>query len=209
MVEASRDWRAQLAGVRCWDAGVQAVFEARGEPAVDCALQNREELIGLCEFIYTHRIRSYLEIGIWTGRVVGALHRIFDFDRVAACDHGWAESFGLPAATPPDCRLLRADSDSPEFLAWRASLGPVDLVLIDANHAYRAVARDFEINRAFPHRFLALHDITGYHRATAGVARLWREIEGNKLEIVRPHLELGLDHSTMGIGLWSERERPR
>jgi hypothetical protein len=37
---------------------------------------------------------------------------------------------------------------------------------------------------------------------------LWEELGGHKLEIVRPHVELGLDHSTMGIGVWSDTEDP-
>lgn len=154
-----------------------------------------------------HKVRSYLEIGVWTGRTVGALHDVLNFERVAACDHGWAEQRGLPIHMHPDVDWLRADSDSEEFLRWREGLGHVDMVLIDANHSYRAVKRDFEINRRFPHRFLAFHDITGFHPATRGVARLWRELKGDPLggdtvELVRPHREIGVEHSTMGIGVW-------
>jgi hypothetical protein len=58
------------------------------------------------------------------------------------------------------------------------------------------VRRDFEIERAHPHRFLALHDITGERRGTEGVARLWSDLEGNKTEIV-------VSGSKMGIGIWS------
>ena len=197
------DLRAALASTKCWDRSTQALFEEHGEALEDCALQNREELVGLAEFIQANDVRSYLEIGVWTGRTLEALDGLFAFDTVAACDHGWAEQRGLPMHLD-GVDWLRADSDSPEFLAWRESLGHVDLVLIDANHSYRAVKRDFEINRRFPHRFLAFHDITGFHPRTRGVARLWGELQGNKLEIVRPHRELGLDHSTMGIGIWSE-----
>lgn len=202
----SRDLRALLAGVPCWDAAAEALFQEHGEALLDCALQNREELIGLCEFVEEHQVRSYLEIGVWTGRTLSALHEIFRFDLVAACDHGWARRNGLPIRLPPETAFFEGDSDSPAFLEWRRALGTVDLVLIDANHAYRAVRADFERNRACPHRFLALHDITGERRATAGVRRLWSELQqqpGRRWEIVRAHRELGLDHSTMGIGIWS------
>ena len=199
----SRDFRAELAAERCWDQATQQALEAHGEPLDDCILQNREELIGLCQFIESRQIRSYLEIGVWTGRLLGTLQRLFDFERVAACDHGWAEQCGLAIALPPEARFLRADSESAEFRAWRQQLGPIDLVLIDANHAYHAVRRDFEINRSYPHRYLAFHDISGARPQTAGVARFWRELDfGHKHEIVRPHAELGLGHSTMGIGIW-------
>ena len=199
-----RDFRRELRHDKCWDRSTEALFQSDGEPLEDCILQNREELIGLCQFIETHEIRSYLEIGVWTGRLVCALHRLFSFDRVAACDHGWARRLGLPIHIPSDALFLEEDSASEAFLRWRADLGPVDLVLIDANHSYHAVSRDFEINRQHPHRFLALHDITGANRHTVGVRRLWQELGGRKHEIVRPHLELGLPDSTMGIGIWQE-----
>ena len=57
-----RDFRAELAGDGCWDRGTQVLFERHGEPLEDCILQNREELIGLCEFIEAQGIRSYLEV---------------------------------------------------------------------------------------------------------------------------------------------------
>ncbi len=200
----SRNFRRELQHEPCWDRRAQALFEAHGEVVADIILQNREELIGLCEFIEAHRIRSYLEIGTWTGRLVRTLHRLFGFDRVAACDDGYARRFGLEIAVPEGTHYLEARSDSRAYQAWRERLGPIDLVFIDANHAYHAVRRDFEINRRFPHRFLAFHDITGASRATRGVRRFWEELdEGMKVEIIRPHRELGLAVSTMGIGIWS------
>jgi hypothetical protein len=206
---SERDFRAELAGDPCWDRTTQAQFEEHGEPLQDCILQNREELIGLCELIQRHRVRSYLEIGIWTGRLLCTLQRLFAFHKLAACDHGWARRLGLPVRVPPGTALHEGDSGTAAYRRWRRDLGHVDLVLIDADHHYRAVRRDFELERGMPHRFLALHDITGASRHTTGVRRLWRELSGgHRLQIVSPHRELGLDHSTMGIGVWSEREQP-
>ncbi len=205
--ESRRQWlREALADERCWDRETQEIYERTGEPRSDCILQNREELIGLCELIAEHRVRSYLEIGVWTGRLVCALQRLFRFEVVAACDHGWAQRLGLPLHLPAEARFFGGDSDSPAFRIWRSGLGHVDLVLIDANHSYGAVRRDLELNRRYPHRFIALHDITGANRHTVGVRRLWEETtaDGSQAEafsIVRPHRELGLDHSVMGIGV--------
>jgi hypothetical protein len=196
------DFAELLRQEKCWDRETEAIFHARGEPLEDCVLQNRDELLGLCEFIERAGVRSYLEIGIWTGRLVSALHRIFDFDLVAACDHGWAARCGFEIHVPAGARRFEGDSASEGYHRWRAALGHVDLTLIDADHRYHAVRRDFEINRAFPHRFLAFHDICGARRETAGVRRLWLELDGEKTEIVRPHVELGLDRSLMGIGIW-------
>jgi hypothetical protein len=200
-----RDFAAELAAEKCWDAETERLLALHGEPLEDAILQSRDELVALCELIERERVESYLEIGIWTGRLLSTLHRLFRFRLVAACDHGWAERLGLPIRVPEETRFFRGDSESDGFRSFRKSLGHVDLVLIDANHAYHAVARDFAIARAHPHRLIALHDITGYRRQTTGVARFWRELEGDKLEIVRPHRELGLSCSTMGIGVWSSR----
>ena len=202
-----RDFRAELEGEPCWDRDAEASFDTHGEVVGDVILQNREELVALCRFIEAYRIRSYLEIGIWTGRLVRTLHRLFHFDTVAACDDGYARRFGLSIELPAAATFLEASSHSDAFRAWRAALGHIDLVLIDANHAYHAVKQDFAINRGFPHRFLAFHDISGYRRQTRGVRRFWNELAGGKLEILRPHRDLGLDHTTMGIGIWSHDPR--
>jgi hypothetical protein len=192
-------FESALAGERCWDAEVQAVFEARGEPVVDCILQSREELCALCDFMKRRRVRSYLEIGVWTGRLVSALDRLFELEPLAACDHRWAEQLGLPIQLPSRTQVFWGDSGSAAYRRWREELGPIDLVLIDGDHSYRGVRRDFEINRAYPHRFLAFHDITGGNRHTAGVGRFWRELhEGHKLELVGGEWP-------MGIGIWSEQ----
>jgi hypothetical protein len=66
------------------------------------------------------------------------------------------------------------------------------------------VRRDFEINRRFSHRFLAFHDIVGANKNTIGVKQFWEELQGNKLEIKRPHREINLGVPTMGIGIWWE-----
>lgn len=201
---------APLAGERCWDMRTERIYRACGEPLDDCMLQCRAELVELCHFIRHAGIRSYLEIGIWTGRTVSALHRLFRFDPVAVCDHRWAEQCGLPIRVPEETLCHWGDADSEGFLRFRESLGPIDLVFIDANHSYRGVKRDFEINRAFPHRFLAFHDIAGSPaRKTSGVAAFWRELdEGYKREILRPNTAVGAREPTMGIGLWSASERP-
>ncbi|MFH1464696.1 MAG: class I SAM-dependent methyltransferase [Pseudomonadota bacterium] len=204
-----RDFRTALTSTRCWDRHTQALYEAHGEATEDCILQSREELIALCEVMERLGVRSYLEIGAWTGALTRTLQGLFQFEKLAVCDDGWAERKGLAIHLPPEARFFQGDSASPEFSHWRAGLGHFDLVMIDANHAYRAVRRDFELQRTFPHGLLVFHDITGANRHTAGVRRFWRELrEGWKHEILRPHLALGLDHSIMGLGLWAAAPPP-
>ncbi len=199
------DFTALLADTPCWDHDVQAVYEATGEPAVDRVLQTRGELEQLCAFIAEHRVRRYLEIGLWSGRLWCSLHALFDFELVAGCDDGYAQRrFGLPLHRPPEGRLFVGSSRSAAYLSWRRQLGPVDLVFIDGDHTRAGVQADIDRERALPHRFLALHDITGSNRHTVGVRDAWRDLSGGcKRELLAPHVEIGVDNSTMGIGIWS------
>jgi hypothetical protein len=202
-----RDFAAELKDVPCWNREAEFNRVRIGPPDVDIALQNRAELVRLCEWIEAKQIRSYVEIGIWTGRLITALHRLFRFDKVGACDLAWAESRGFSITVPPEVDLLRASSLSDEYVAWRERLGPIDLVLIDGNHTYELVKRDWEINRALPHRFLAFHDVANTHPLDKGVKQLWEELPGpHKLEIVRP---IPISRWRMGIGIWSAIEDPR
>ncbi|HEY9840115.1 MAG: class I SAM-dependent methyltransferase [Candidatus Sericytochromatia bacterium] len=169
----------------------------------DCLLQNREEFIRLCEWIEAEGIRSYLEIGLWTGRTLSLLHRIFQFETVAACDPMSALYHGYNMCLPKETKILPGFSQSIEYMGWRHALGPIDLVLIDGDHSYAGVRRDFEINQRYPHRYLMFHDITGVSPDTEGVRQLWQELSGRKLEIILPSPADGLELSPTGIGIWS------
>lgn len=205
-----RDWATLLAAEPCWDAAVDALYRETGEPRTDAILQSREELTAFAAFIEAEGIRSYLEIGAWTGALVSCLHRLFAFDTVAVCDDGYAQRrFALPFRVPSVAKVFLGDSRSVAYREWREALGPIDLVLIDADHSYKGVRVDFEINRQFPHRFLAFHDITGANRHTAGVGRFWRELQGEKREICLPNRALGQSISEMGIGIWSAGREDR
>jgi hypothetical protein len=195
-----RDYRSLLADVPCWDQEVDHLWYVQGK-LKDCVVQQREELIAFCEWIESQQIRSYLEIGVWTGRLVSVLQALFQFKPVAACDLGLAGELGQRVYLPREIYFLPANSHSLEYQAWREQFGMIDLVLIDGDHSYDSVKRDFEINRRYPHRFLVFHDIANQDPTSVGVSRFWKELEGNKLEIHRPDLNL---RSRMGIGIWWE-----
>ncbi len=198
-----RDFAVEIQSERCWDRTTEEIMRARGIPADDCILQTRGELIAFCEWIEQNDIRSYLEIGIWTGRLFLLLNRLFQFDKAAACDVGFSQLLGLPLHL--ECRsypFFLGDSHSPEYGEWLARQGAFDLILIDGDHSYPGILADFEMNRGSASRFVAFHDITGARHMTEGVKRFWEGLEGSKTEIVRPHEEIGLDIPTMGIGIW-------
>lgn len=196
-----RDFAALTAEARCWDPSVDQDWYASGR-LPDCILQNRLELIGLCEFIEAQAVRSYLEIGIWTGRLLSLLQSLFHFEKIAACDVGVALQSGHGLHLPPQTLLCPLSSHSIEFMAWRSQLGLIDMVLIDGDHSYDGVRRDFEINTRYPHRFLVFHDIHNPEPQAEGVGRFWRELQGHKLEIFRPDPLL---RARMGIGIWSRQ----
>lgn len=194
-----RDFREELKDDPCWDRSTQELFEQTGAPSQDVILQNREELIALCEFIEKENVRSFLEIGSWTGRLVSTLDRLFEFDRVAAADIGWARDFDLPIQFPERAEVFEGNSHSKEFMLWRDELDHIDLVMLDGDFTYKGVFTDFEINRRFPHRYIAFHNIKNPVLLDPGL--VWNDIVGEKIEILRPHKEIGAQESTMGIGI--------
>lgn len=197
-----QDFRQFFAAEPFFDQASQALVD-QGKVPGDVILQHHEEIVAFCEWIASEKIRSYLEIGIWTGRLISALHRLFAFEKIAVCDDAYAGLCGLPMHLPDGAIPFWGNSHSPYFPAWRKRLGHLDLVFIDGDHTYEGVKQDFLVNVQFPHRFLAFHDIAGGDEMTEGVRRFWRELPGNKLELIRPQTaEAGAERRGMGIGIW-------
>lgn len=192
-----------LGGERFWDEAVEQRYATAGTAPGDRILQNRAELAAFLSWMHQHDVRSYLEIGIWTGRLLRLVDRLLAPQRVLGCDRLDARALGLTVSVPERAVIFVGDSTKLDYRLWREAQGHVDVVFIDADHTLEGVRRDFEINRRFPHRFLAFHDIRGGYPDTRGVRRFWEELTvGKKLEIVMPNPELRTDEAKMGIGIW-------
>jgi cephalosporin hydroxylase len=169
-------------------------------PALQCA----SELMGFLELLSLMKVKSYLEIGARYGgtfeavmdtRPIGSNATVIDFPGGEYGDHGSVnsllEAVGRQRNAGHDVSLILGPSSAPEVVERAGVRGPYDCVFIDADHAYEAVKRDFEIYAPMG-KMIVLHDIVNY---PVGVPKFWNEIKGNY-----KHVEIVEDGSGMGIG---------
>jgi predicted O-methyltransferase YrrM len=177
------------------------------------AIQRREELLELLDRVQALAPRHVCEIGTAAGGTLYFLTRVA---------HESALLVSIDIATPPHTRFARSklaraaqrieslegDSQTPAMVErLRACLGgaPLDFLLIDGDHSYDGVRRDFELYAPLvrPGGLIALHDINPDSGDPAGpisgeVPRAWAELRETHRteEIVRAPAGEGL-----GIGL--------
>jgi predicted O-methyltransferase YrrM len=167
-------------------------------------LQSRMELEGLLGEVARLSPSTVVEIGTASGGTLFMLTRVASADAtIVSIDlPGGAFGGGYPVWRAPIYRsfakpgqrvhLLRRDSHDPATLeALREVLGgrTVDFLLIDGDHTYEGVKKDFEMYRTLvrPGGMIGFHDIVP-HSAESGceVNRFWYEIRGacDSVEIV-------------------------
>lgn len=130
-------------------------------------LQWQSELDAFCAFMAANRVRSFLEIGAATGRLSLHLKDTLALDKVAACD-----MWHSPLLKAAKVEFFHGDHHDPAYPAWRAQLGHIDMVFIDADHE-TGFRRDYEIERAFPHSFIGFHDIA--NKIYPALSQFWEE----------------------------------
>lgn len=177
-------------------------------------LQDRRELDDLIALLQRENVRSYLEIGtryggtfeeVMTSLPVGSRGLALDFPGGRFGDSNSIVSLLAVLARLKhigrDVGCVLGPSSSPEILARVTQLGTYDAIFIDADHAYDAVKRDFEMYSPLG-RIIVLHDIAapdGY-ASRAGelveVPRFWQEIKQSFR-----HLEIITPGSMMGFGI--------
>lgn len=174
--------------------------------------QDSLEFSKFLEFIKNHSVKRYLEIGCrngdtfyWVARSIGfrgtfaaidlpeddrSRDKLADTFRELQYDHGFKSAF-----------VYLGNSHEAKTITWAREHGPYDLILIDADHRYSGVTRDFLCYHGMT-RFVALHDIAAPdgHMSDGhfnGVGRFWREIK-TKFKVMDQIINPG---SQMGIGI--------
>lgn len=128
--------------------------------------------------ISKYTINSYLEIGCRWGGTFIITNEILKLKnkeiKSYACD------------LIPMCDVLSVYKNYSDFKYIKESSfnlsknnvdNQIDLILIDADHSYDSVKKDFEITKQFNPKYIVFHDIT--NDACLGVNKFWNEIKNN------------------------------
>jgi predicted O-methyltransferase YrrM len=150
--------------------------------------QVREEWDAFITYLQDKNIKSYLEIGAREGIALRYLvERLPTIEYVAAIDLPNA-AWGRPKsdrelrenlkALGCEYKLFLGNSTDPRVI--EAADREYDLVFIDADHSYAG-------------KWLAFHDINQLEgRPAYGATKLWRELEGDKIEFIHPKWNKGI-----------------
>lgn len=178
-------------------------------------LQEPDELVALADLLRNKGVRSYLEIGVRYGGSFEAILTRLDRPRGVAIDFpggSFGDKYSVPILLSTIKRLQRngvdipdyifGPSSAPEVVARAKAHGPYDAVMIDGDHSYEAVKRDFELYAPLG-RIVILHDIAAPDHVASRdghkveVPRFWNEIKDQY-----PHrVEICAPNTLMGIGV--------
>jgi hypothetical protein len=194
---------------RPFDLELHGAADPESGARPDVMLQQRQELAALCAFIEANDVKSFLEIGFWTGRLSAFLREHTCIERVYGADLMLAANEGHALHMPHGSVIFVGDSSSPDFVKWRAEIGHVDMVFIDGDHSFDGCMNDWKNAVNSECRFIGVHDIADHYPYTAEVTDAWREIveecggwdEWEVHDLSRPFDELDFGKSIAGIGI--------
>jgi len=149
------------------------------------AMQKWTEFAEFLEYLDGHKLESILEIGTLNGGVLKALRHIAsltaNFVLVDYGDIPKSEIKKMPIADQ-SVQIIIGDSHSKEVEEKVGMLKPFDFILIDGDHSYEGVKKDFEMYSPMVRKggIIAFHDILPHthptHKKTVGVSKFWKEI---------------------------------
>lgn len=133
--------------------------------------QNPWELANFAQYLNDNGgIKSYLEVGVSNGGLLKFMSTAFKLDKIYAAD------IKVPGKLPNGTNFFHGNTRSNEFKQWLSQIGYVDLIFVDADHAYESVANDYERCKEVGHKYMAFHDVCGL-RECGGSKKHWKEIE--------------------------------
>jgi predicted O-methyltransferase YrrM len=130
-------------------------------------LQDRDEFDQFCQLLKAEDVRSYLEIGSWTGQSIKAVAEILPKgSRIVSVDMPFKETKGIALRKMMedlkragyDTHLFLGDSGDVNIARQVRALGPFDAVFIDGDHRFPYVKSDWE-NYGTLGRLVGFHDI--------------------------------------------------
>lgn len=160
------------------------------------ALQKPQELECLLRLLKPGE--RVLEIGCDAGGTTWALQQIGCYVTGITLEHG-AFSSGEPLLCKPNILILgdSHEQDTRERLEFHSTLA-YGLILIDGDHTYEGVEKDYLMYHFFCRGIIAFHDICHHDlKYNVGVEQLWQEIAPSfpTVEFIYPPTDWG------GIGV--------
>lgn len=147
-----------------------------------------------------YRIKSYLEIGCrWGGTFIltkEILSKVNGGVKGFVCDLMPQSSILNEYQNYSDFQYFRCTS----HVLDRSMINQnVDLVLIDGDHSYEGLKKDFEVVKQFNPKYISFHDIAS--DACPGVVQFWNEIKQNHKHYEFINQYDSVEGNFLGIGL--------
>jgi len=164
--------------------GARSIVSPTGDEHL---LQDLEEFRSFCQLMADEGVRSYLEIGAWSGGSIEAAAKFLPApSRIVAVEqplppyalfhHAKRARLNQVLKTLADggyrTSLVTGDSTDRDTIKKVNSLGPYDALFIDGSHEFAAVASDF-YNYSPMARLVGFHDIAA-DEPGHGVAEFWK-----------------------------------
>lgn len=184
-----------MTGSEAWERAREfflshSCYAGEGWCQVNWILQKHDEIVRLVDDFLQPPPKTVLEIGFYTGgttlmwRELGA--------KVVSIDVEYRDPALIRLLTEEGTlRFVHGDSHSPEVYAMVE--GEYDMLFIDGDHAYESVKQDF-LHYGGMASTVVFHDIVhpGGPNFPCGVPQFWRELTGNKHQVIQPGSNLGI-----------------